>query len=74
MDRTTILDHLAQGRRHIAEGERHVAHQGEIIAQKERGGHDTSISKKLLDQFEEFYKMHVKDRDRLEKELNEAST
>jgi hypothetical protein len=71
--RTLILDHLASARRHVAEAERHVAHQREIIAQRERDGHDTATSKQLLDQFEELYRMRVADRDRLEQELDEIS-
>jgi hypothetical protein len=38
-----------------AEAERNVANQREIIAQKERDGHETSMSKELLGQFEEIY-------------------
>jgi hypothetical protein len=67
------LDHLASARRHVAEAERHVAHQREVIAQRERDGHDTATSKQLLDQFEELYRMRVADRDRLEQELDEIS-
>jgi hypothetical protein len=63
------LDHLARARSAIAEAERHVANQREIVAQEEREGHDTATSRQLLDQFEELYKMHVADRDRLEQEL-----
>jgi hypothetical protein len=68
-----ILQHLAQARRHVAEAERHIAHQREIIAEKERDDHDTSTSKQLLDQFEQICAMYVAERDRLEKELVEAS-
>lgn len=71
-DRNTILDHLEQARRHAAEAERHVAHQREIIAQRERDGHDTAMSKQLLDQLEQLYTVYVAERDRLEKELVEA--
>jgi hypothetical protein len=39
----------------------------------ERDGHDTSASKALLEQFEQLYVLHVEDRSRLEKELEEAS-
>jgi hypothetical protein len=72
-DRTLILDHLTLARRHVAEAERHLAHQREIVAQKERDGHDATMSKELLFQFEQLYAMHVADRDRLEKELDQAS-
>ena len=73
MERHLVLDHLARAMRHVAEAERHIARQREIVAQLERDGHDTSASRKLLEQFEQFYKLHVEDRDRLEKELHEAS-
>jgi hypothetical protein len=73
MDRNMMLDHLAQAQRHIAEAERHVARQREIVAHLERDGHDTSSSRKLLDQFEQLYALHVEDRDRIQKEVDEAS-
>jgi hypothetical protein len=73
MDRKMILEHLAQARRHVADGERHLAHEREIIAEKERDGHDTATSKQLLDQFKQIYTMYVAERDRLEEELVEAS-
>jgi len=57
----------------FTEAKRHIANQREIVAQKERDGHDTATSKQLLDQFKHLYRMHVADRDRLEKELDEAS-
>jgi len=72
-DRTLISKHLAQARRHVTAAERHVANQRDIVAERERDGHDTATSKQLLDQFEQLYRMHVADRDRLEKELDEAS-
>jgi hypothetical protein len=56
-DRVMTLEHLEQARRHVAEGERHIAHEREIIAEKERDGHDTSMSKQLLDQFEQICAM-----------------
>jgi hypothetical protein len=73
MDKNTIRDHLALARRHVTEAERHLAQQRELIARLERDGHDASASKDLLGQFEQLYTLHVADRDRLEKELNETS-
>jgi hypothetical protein len=72
-DRAMTLEHLEQARRRVAEGQRHIALQREIVAEKERDGHDTSTSKQLLDQFEQIYAMHVAERDRLEEELVETS-
>jgi hypothetical protein len=69
-----ILKHLAEARRHVAESERHIAQQREIIARKERDGHDAVSSKQLLVEFEGFYRQHLAERDRLEKDLAEAST
>jgi hypothetical protein len=73
MDRTTIRNHLEQARRHVADSERHIALQRQIVAEKERDGHDTSISRQLLGQFEQIYAMYLAERDRLEKELDEVS-
>jgi hypothetical protein len=71
LNRTLVSEHLEQARRHVAKAERLLAHQREIIAERERDGHDTARSRQLLDQFEQFYAMHVVERDRLEKELAE---
>jgi hypothetical protein len=72
-ERTTIVKHLEQARRHVVEAEQRLAHQGEIVAQLERDGHDTHEAERLLDQFEQIHALQVADRDRLEKELVEAS-
>jgi len=68
------LEHLAAARRHVAESDQHIAHQREIIAEKERDGHDTATSKQLLAEIEGLHRLLVGERDRLEKELVEAST
>jgi hypothetical protein len=72
-DRAMIMEHLEQARRRVAEGERHIALQPEIVAEMERDGHDTSMSRQLLDQFEQICALYVAERARLEKELDEAS-
>jgi hypothetical protein len=59
MDRSMLLDHLAQNRRHIEIGERHISRQREIVAELERGGYDSSRAKQLLHNFEELQKMHI---------------
>jgi hypothetical protein len=74
LDRSTILEHLAEARRHVAKSEQHLAHQREIIAERERDGHDTTGSKQLLAEFEGYHRVRVSECDRLEKELAEAST
>jgi hypothetical protein len=69
MDRSTLLEHLAQARRHVAAGKRLIARQRELVAELERDGHDSSTAKQLLRIFEETQKLHVADRDRLEREF-----
>jgi hypothetical protein len=73
-DKSMILDHLEMARRHVAEAEEHIARQRAVVAGLERDGHDTSEAKASLVQFEELYRLHVDDRDRLEIELVEASS
>ena len=67
------MDELALARRHVVLAEEYVVRQREIVAELERDGHDVSRSQQLLAQFEEVYQLHVADRDRLERELIEAS-
>lgn len=69
MDRTVILEHLAQARRHVVQGERHIARQREIVAELERKGQDALAARDLLDSFEALQVLHIADRDRLEEEL-----
>jgi len=71
MDRATLLDHLALALRNVAQAEMHISQQRENIATLERLGLDTSAAKAALLQFEELQAMHVADRDRLKKELDE---
>ena len=69
MDRTILLQRLAQTERHAADGTRHVADQRKLIADLERNGRDTNFARDLLRQFESLRELHVADRDRLKKEL-----
>jgi hypothetical protein len=62
-----------QVRRHVAGGEWNIAKQRESAAEKERDGHDTSMSRQQPDQFEQIYAVYVAERHRLEKELDETS-
>ena len=71
MDREMILQHLAQAREHVALGTAHITRQMEIIAELERGGHDSTEAQLLLKRFVELQVEHTKHRDRLEKELAE---
>ncbi|MBV9434173.1 MAG: hypothetical protein JO137_20310 [Hyphomicrobiales bacterium] len=71
--RATNELHLSEAEAHVAEGMRHVENQREIIANLERGGHDTFEAEWLLRTFEDTLAMHVAHRDRLRKELDHAN-
>ena len=71
MDRGVILDQLALALRNVAQTEMHIAQQHESIETLERLGLDASALKGALIQFEELRAMHIADRDRLKKELDE---
>ena len=73
MDKETVMNHLAQAEDHVALGERHLADQRALIAELTRDGHDISQAKELLATFEQTQLLHVEDRDRLRKELEEVS-
>jgi hypothetical protein len=70
-DRQMIIDHLALAERHVAEGELIVEGQRRRIAEQICRGHSIELSEALLEQFEKVLEMHITDRDRLLKELNE---
>ena len=69
MDRTMLLDHLAQAERHVAQGDGHILRQRALIDRLHRDGHETSVAEDLLRRFEEIQRMHIADRDRLRREL-----
>jgi hypothetical protein len=69
MEREMLIEHLSQAERHVAEGEMVVERQRNLVENLARDGHDTSKQAALLQQFEERLAMHIKDRDRVLKEL-----
>jgi hypothetical protein len=69
MDRAMIEAHLAQCEEHIALGVRIIDRQRAVAAVLERGGHDTTPAKRLLQTFEDLQIEHVAHRDRLADEL-----
>lgn len=69
MDRAMLEDHLRQARTHVKEGREHVRRQRKIVADLERGGHDTATARQLLRTFEEMQAAHLGDMERLTKEL-----
>jgi hypothetical protein len=73
MKRAMILEHLAQSEEHVAVGERHVADQLALIARLERDGLNSEDAQDLLARFQALLAEHIAHRDRLQKELSEAS-
>jgi hypothetical protein len=69
MDLEMILRHQAQAEKHIAEGYQHVARQREIVAELERDGHDSALSRELLTEFEKGLATDIEIRDLITKEL-----
>ena len=68
-ERAMTRDHLEQAQRHVVEGDRHIVRQCELIADLERGGHDTHEARALLLQYEDIQVLFVSDRDRLQAKL-----
>src|SRR5208283_254037 len=63
---------LAQAGRHVARGEVILARQRATIAASERIGRNVGRSKEFLSLFEESQRLHVADRDRLRRDLENA--
>jgi hypothetical protein len=69
MDREMTLAHLAMAEKNVALGERHIEHQGQLVSDLDRHGHDTTDALALLDMFRRTQLEHVAHRDFLLKEL-----
>lgn len=65
--------HLEQANEHVTAGERDIARQKRIIAELERDGHDAARAHQILGTFETLQKMHIEDRDRVQRELAGAA-
>ena len=65
--------HLAKAERHVAEGRHLIGKQRELVADFERDGHDTTEARKLLATLEEIEEMHIRERERISRELKELS-
>jgi len=70
MDRANLERRLANAEKHIDEGMRHIAQQKKLIQGMEHLGRDASVSKKLLQTFEETVRLHKADREKLLRALN----
>jgi len=66
LDRAILAEHLAIAERHVAEGVRCIARQRTVIT-IERNGHDTTLARELLAQFQSTQVLHITDRDQLKK-------
>ena len=69
MDREMVRQHLEMAERHVSEGLRHVLQQRELVEKLHCNGHDTREANTLLCRFEDLLELHIKDRNRLRKEL-----
>jgi len=69
MEREMLIEHLSQANRHVAESEMHVERQRNLVENLARDGHDIREHAALLQQFEELLAQHIKERDRLVREL-----
>ena len=73
MDRQMLERHLALAKAHVSEGQRHIRHQIRLVRELERDGHDTAVARQLLTTLRATQALHIADRDRLVKELAQAT-
>jgi len=73
MDRQMIIDHLELAERHVAEGAARVGRQRQLVTELVCDDLPSRQSKELLKTLEEALAMHIADRDRLLKELDEST-
>jgi hypothetical protein len=73
MDRDMLKQHLEQTKHHITISAKHLYDQRALIARLERDGrHDeVTAAKELLAQLEDTLRLHLADRDRLQRALRE---
>jgi hypothetical protein len=71
IDRTILLEHLAQAERHVAQGRTHLARQEALIADLERDGHDTKDASAILATLRETQTQHILNLARLLKALQQ---
>ena len=69
MDRATIAERLVLAEEHVMTGASIIAHQQKIVAELERDGHNATLARQLLAQFERSQRIYEDDRDRLLAEL-----
>jgi hypothetical protein len=67
MDKATLRDDLELANCLVTAGHQHVERQREVVRRLERDGHDSREAHWLLGTFEHLLRIHVRDRDRLER-------
>jgi hypothetical protein len=73
MDRTKLQRQLELAATHIVRGEEQIARQHQLIWELERDGQDTTEAWCLLAELETAQALHIVDRDRLIKELEQPT-
>jgi len=63
--RALLLDQLADAERSIIKNETRIRQQTQLIAERERAGHDSAIAKELLGMLQGSYALHLAARDRI---------
>lgn len=67
------LADLHTANRHVAEGERRIACQRRRVTEQEGAGHDTLLSRQVLESFELTLELLIKHRDAITRELGQSS-
>ena len=69
MNRTILEEKFRQAEGHVARCEQNITQQRQIIAYLRREGLDAAGAERLLGMLELTQRLHITDRDRIEKEL-----
>ena len=65
MDRTWLLDRLANADRYVTESQERVTRQRQIVEQLSREGHDVTANRAMLREFERSLAARIEHRDNL---------
>jgi hypothetical protein len=65
------LADLETANRHVAEGERRIIYQRRRIAEQEGAGHDTRLSKQVLESFKLTLELLIEHRDMIVRKLGQ---
>ncbi len=69
MDHQTLLLNLVRAERNVAQGQAHLARQEALLAALDRGGHNTSHAKAVLERMRAIQQVHLQDVNRIRGEL-----